>query len=117
MDGGWRLWRHLDTYWEAFEKQGWRRSKAQNAPLPPIFAESGSCRISLCYWDEGRDQSLFELSETDVSDGRKVTLVWGMPTPCEAGELLASFGVAESEVRGAREHPGDRLPVVYARNP
>lgn len=111
------MWRHLDTYWEAFEKRGWWQSEARNVPLPPIFAESGPCRISLCYWDEDRDQALFELSENDASDGRKVTLVWGIPTPCEAGELLASFGVAASEARGVHEHPRDFLPVVHARNP
>lgn len=110
MDGEWLMWRHLDGYWEEFEDKGWRMGLVKSAPLPPVFAESGSCRISFCRWDWEKDLGLFELCEMRGEDRLKVALVWGVPTPCEAAELLERFGVEERRTGRGRED----MPVLHA---
>ena len=76
----------------------------------------GAYRIAFRQWDPASDACLFEVRELHEDGGDTVVLVWGVPTPEEAAELLRRHGVARN---GAAPNGGspagpDSVPVVHA---
>lgn len=88
------------------------------------MAEFGPYRIMFRYRDTDTDEGLFEVREMHDGDESKVVLVWGVPTPREAENLLARYGVEPDELPDetpseaaaeSEELWGGLLPpVVYA---
>lgn len=98
MDGNWIEWRQLDGFWEKFEEKGWRLDPVKYLNLPPILAELGPLRIVFRYRESVTDECLFEVSEMREGGDHRVVLVWGVPTPKEAEELLDRHGVTADEL-------------------
>lgn len=118
MDGNWLGWRHLDELWEEFEEKGWGLGPVRYIELPPVFAEFGPYHISLHYRDHEAGESLFEVSEIREGEEHRTVLVWGVPTPEEAEDLLERYGLGPDD----EPRPEDRgswgsilPPVVHAR--
>lgn len=116
MDGKWLEWRHLDGLWELYEEKGWGLGPVRRVQLPPAFAESGAYRILFRYRDRESGESLFEVSEIREGEEHGVVLVWGVPTPEQARELLERYGMGpddepRTEARGS--WAGILPPVVH----
>lgn len=127
MDGDWREWRQLDGFWEKFEEKGWRLDPVKYLNLPPILAEFGPLRIVFRYREPETDECLFEVREMREGRDHRVVLVWGVPTPDEAEELLDRHGVTADDP-SCEGYPGYsedsegpwgglRPPVTYAGGP
>lgn len=97
MDGNWMEWRQPGGFREKFEKKRWNLDPVKHLNLPPILAEFGPLRISFRYRAPGTDESLSEVCEMRESRDHRVVLVWGVPTPKEAEELLERHGVTADE--------------------
>lgn len=97
MDGYWQEWRYLDGLWERFEEKGWDLGQVRRVELPPVFAESGAYRISFHHRDHEAGESLFEVRETQEGEEIRALLVWGVPTPEEARELLECYGLGPDD--------------------
>lgn len=95
MDGSWREWRHYERPWEEFEQKGWEPGSVRYVNLPPVFAEFGPYRIVFRYREPATGESLFEVREMREGEEREVILVWGMPTPHEAQDLLERYGIEQ----------------------
>lgn len=132
MDGSWREWRHYERLWEEFEQNGWGLGPVRYVNLPPVCAGFGPYRIVFRYREPATDESLFEVREMREGRERQIVLVWGMPTPHEAQDLLEEYSVEqpgemsdgaidEALVGGSPAYP-ERLwegllpPVLYAES-
>lgn len=108
MDSDWQDWRHLERYWEEFEEKGWEIGPVKRVHLPPVLAETGTYRLAFRQWDSASNDCLFELRELREGAQKAVVLVWGVPTPEEAADLLRRHGVAPNgaEPEEVRADPG-----------
>lgn len=94
MDSHWQEWRHIDEVWERLEEKGWELGPVKYIGLPFVVAEFGPYFIAFRYRNGDTGDSLFELREMHEGEERRAVIVWGIPTPAEAEELLERYGVA-----------------------